>query len=294
MYKLLLCWRYLRTRWIALASIVSVTLGVATLVVVNSVMDGFTTQMQDRMHGILSDLVVEARSTTGLDQPDWYAKRIRERLGDDVAGITSVVTLPAMMTFTVNGQSHTQQINLIGIDDETYASVSDFSKYLLHPENQKKLDFQLRETGYAASREALQPAGWEHRRYSEKLKKDLIKQQQQFKTELERYQELQRQIQKKQIANELPGVSEDPAVKVSLSDTDPMEDTRLSVPSATDSDVQSLLSSPMVQSATAGEGYVFDAEKEQRLCSGSVWEVCEVETQRARFAITSTCVLVMT
>lgn len=270
MYKLLLCWRYLRTRWIALASIVSVTLGVATLVVVNSVMDGFTTQMQDRMHGILSDLVVEARSTTGLDQPDWYAKRIRERLGDDVAGITSVVTLPAMMTFTVNGQSHTQQINLIGIDDETYASVSDFSKYLLHPENQKKLDFQLRETGYAPSREALQPAGWEHRRYSEKLKKDLIKQQQQFKTELERYQELQRQIQKKQIANELPGLSEDPGVKVSLSDTErsapiePSEDTRLSLPSATDSDVQSLLSAPMVQSAASGEGYVFDAEKEQR------------------------------
>ncbi|MFN7446913.1 MAG: ABC transporter permease, partial [Pirellula sp.] len=267
MYKLLLCWRYLRTRWIALASIVSVTLGVATLVVVNSVMDGFTTQMQDRMHGILSDLVVEARSTTGLDQPDWYVKRIRECLGDDVAGITSVVTLPAMMTFTVNGQSHTQQINLIGIDDETYASVSDFSKYLLHPENQKKLDFQLRETGYAEGREALQPAGWEHRRYAEKLKKDLIKQQQQFKTELERYQELQRQIQKKQLANKLPGLAEDPAVKVSLSDTEPIdaaEDTRLSLSAATDSDVQSLLSSPMVQSATSGEGYVFDAEKEQR------------------------------
>ena len=28
MYKLLLCWRYLRTRWIALESVVSVTLGV--------------------------------------------------------------------------------------------------------------------------------------------------------------------------------------------------------------------------------------------------------------------------
>jgi len=61
MYKLLLCWRYLRTRWIALASVVSVMLGVATLVVVNSVMDGFTTLMQERMHGILSDLVVETR-----------------------------------------------------------------------------------------------------------------------------------------------------------------------------------------------------------------------------------------
>ena len=41
MYKLLLCWRYLRTRYIALASIVSVTLGVATMIVVNSVMAGF-------------------------------------------------------------------------------------------------------------------------------------------------------------------------------------------------------------------------------------------------------------
>ena len=40
MYKLLLCWRYLRTRYIALASIVSVTLGVATMIVVNSVMAG--------------------------------------------------------------------------------------------------------------------------------------------------------------------------------------------------------------------------------------------------------------
>ena len=34
MYRWLLCWRYLRTRYIALASVISVTLGVATLIVV--------------------------------------------------------------------------------------------------------------------------------------------------------------------------------------------------------------------------------------------------------------------
>ncbi len=45
MYKLLLCWRYLRTRWIALASVVSVTLGVATMIVVNAVMAGFSYEM---------------------------------------------------------------------------------------------------------------------------------------------------------------------------------------------------------------------------------------------------------
>ena len=33
MYRFLLAWRYLRTRFIAVASIVSVTLGVATLIV---------------------------------------------------------------------------------------------------------------------------------------------------------------------------------------------------------------------------------------------------------------------
>ena len=48
MYKLLLCWRYLKTRYLALACIISVMLGVATLIVVNSVMNGFSTKLRDR------------------------------------------------------------------------------------------------------------------------------------------------------------------------------------------------------------------------------------------------------
>ena len=68
MYKLLLCWRYLRTRYIALASIISVTLGVATMIVVNSVMAGFTREMQNRIHGILSDIVFESHCARGLSR----------------------------------------------------------------------------------------------------------------------------------------------------------------------------------------------------------------------------------
>ena len=60
MFKLLLAWRYLRTRFIALASIISVTLGVATLIVVNSVMSGFSKEMTDKLHGILSDVELAA------------------------------------------------------------------------------------------------------------------------------------------------------------------------------------------------------------------------------------------
>ncbi len=69
MYKYLLCWRYLRTRYIALASVVSVMLGVATMIVVNSVMAGFSEKMRDRLHGVLADVVVESYNLDGFY--DW-------------------------------------------------------------------------------------------------------------------------------------------------------------------------------------------------------------------------------
>ena len=96
MYKLLLCWRYLRTRYIALASIISVTLGVATMIVVNSVMEGFSVEMQSRMQGILSDVVVESNSAIGFYDPDRLMADIAREVGDDVAAMTPTVHVPAM------------------------------------------------------------------------------------------------------------------------------------------------------------------------------------------------------
>ena len=83
MYKVLLSWRYLKSRYIALASIVSVTLGVATLIVVNSVMAGFTVEMHDRLHGILSDIVVRSQNLNGLPDSEWHMEEIRKVAGDD-------------------------------------------------------------------------------------------------------------------------------------------------------------------------------------------------------------------
>jgi lipoprotein-releasing system permease protein len=246
MYKLLLCLRYLRTRWIALASIVSVTLGVATLIVVNSVMDGFTVQMQERMHGILSDLVLETRSTMGVAQPQWYEERIRARLGDSVEGVTTIVTLPAMLTFQHNGNSHTQQINLIGIDQKTYASVSDFSKYLLHPDNRQQLNFLLKDSGYAPEREALQPSGWEYRKPMARYRKatvDVLREQ--TEREQQRYQELQQKIKEQNTAEGSEGVKE--------AET-PVADPAL----------ESLMAGPSMKLENKAVVRVFDAEVEQR------------------------------
>src|SRR5436305_1553148 len=164
MYKLLLSWRYLRTRYIALASIISVTLGVGTLIVVNSVMAGFTREMHVRLHGILSDVIIESHSLDGLVDPAWHIAEVRRVVGDDLVGITSAVHVPAMLTMTVRGQTSTRQITLIGVDEATYADVSDFREYLLHPENRKHLSFQLREDGYGDGDHDLPPGGWKYRR----------------------------------------------------------------------------------------------------------------------------------
>ena len=78
MYKLLLCWRYLRTRYIALASIISVMLGVATMIVVNAVMAGFSHEMEGRMHDILSDVVIDSREgLAGFPDADLHMERTR-------------------------------------------------------------------------------------------------------------------------------------------------------------------------------------------------------------------------
>ncbi len=174
MYKLLLCWRYLRTRWIALASVISVTLGVATMIVVNAVMAGFSHEMQTRIHGILSDIVFESHSLSGFQDPQWHMEEIRRAAGDSIAGMTPTVSVPAMLSFQVRGQWVTRQVMFIGIDEATHAAVSDFGRYLQHPENRRQLSFSLRDGGYdttdsqaegpGPSRPALGGAGWQHRR----------------------------------------------------------------------------------------------------------------------------------
>ncbi|HEX5103185.1 MAG TPA: hypothetical protein VFV87_05210, partial [Pirellulaceae bacterium] len=164
MYKLLLSWRYLRTRYIALASIVSVTLGVGTLIVVNSVMAGFAREMHQRLHDILADVIVESHSLDGLPNPQWHMEEIRKVVGDDLVSMTAAVHVPAMLNIQVRGEWITRQLTLIGIDEATYADVSDFRPFLLHPGNRENLSFRLREEGYGNDDHELPPSGWKYRR----------------------------------------------------------------------------------------------------------------------------------
>ncbi|MEX0724627.1 MAG: FtsX-like permease family protein [Planctomycetaceae bacterium] len=131
MYKLLLCVRYVRTRYIALASIISVMLGVATMIVVNSVMAGFSYEMRDRLKGILSDVVIETGTLNGEWNPEEYKARVRAAVGDKIAGMTATVEVYGMLSFPYAGQYITKPITLIGIDPDEKATVSPLSDYLV-------------------------------------------------------------------------------------------------------------------------------------------------------------------
>ncbi|MCA9105412.1 MAG: ABC transporter permease [Planctomycetales bacterium] len=194
MYKLLLAWRYLRSRYIALASIVSVTLGVATLVVVNSVMSGFTTEMHKRLHGILSDIEFSGSGLGEIHDVDGHLADIKQILGDDLECASAIVRVPALVHQQFHGRMITQQLMLIGIDAETYGKVSDFSPYLLAEQHRNQPAFDLLESGY--DERLGDEAGWDYRR---------------------RYTQFQRE--QRRLMNEAYGISGDSGVVENLDES---------------------------------------------------------------------------
>jgi lipoprotein-releasing system permease protein len=145
MYKLLLCFRYLRTRYLALVCIISIMLGVATLIVVNSVMAGFSTKLKQRLHGILSDIIVEAYDLYGFANPDAVMDQIRKSdIGDKIEMMTPTIEIPGMMQFNYTGlEIPPKFVKIIGIDPEARAKLGGFSEFLMDTRNRTRPSFAL-------------------------------------------------------------------------------------------------------------------------------------------------------
>ena len=131
MYKLLLATKYLKTRMIAFVSIISVTLGVATMIVVNSVMAGFSGEMQDRLRGLLSDIAIITHNSDGFHDSAKIMAIIDESVGQYVVATTPTVEMWGMMSFHVMGQEEQRPVRIVGILPEGKNQVSPLSQYLL-------------------------------------------------------------------------------------------------------------------------------------------------------------------
>ena len=172
MYKLLLCVRYLRTRYIALASIISVMLGVATMIVVNSVMAGFTSEMRDRLHNFLADIVIESRTMEGIDDTDRQLAAVEAAAGEYIAAMTPTIDVPGMIMFRdpYNDKMITTQVMIQGIDPETKGLVGPLRDYLSSYNPEIEDGVVIRE----ALRSRAEPLSWEltasAARYREEMK----------------------------------------------------------------------------------------------------------------------------
>jgi lipoprotein-releasing system permease protein len=144
-YKLLLCWRYLRTRFLAMVCIVSIMLGVATLIVVNSVMSGFSTKLRDRLHALLTDVVIEAPGFDGFGDPGGKMALIRSDpvLRDRIVAMTPTLEIFAMFQYRFRGEPLARPVRLVGIDFDGRCAMGDFRKYLVPEYEGHQPSFEL-------------------------------------------------------------------------------------------------------------------------------------------------------
>jgi lipoprotein-releasing system permease protein len=157
MYKFLLCTRYLKTRYIALASIISVMLGVATMIVVNSVMAGFSSEMRGRIHGILSDMVLEAMSMDGTPDCDRQMRTIQAAAGEYIESMSPTVEVYGLLSFRWGGQWIPRPVTIIGIEPASKAKVGTLVEHL---ENYQPLFDEQGRIVQAALRAADEAPDW--------------------------------------------------------------------------------------------------------------------------------------
>src|SRR5436853_6080014 len=132
MYKLLLCWRYLKTRYLAFACIISVMLGVATLIVVNSVMNGFSSKLRNLLHSVMSDVVVEAPGFEGFLDPVGKMGMIRKHpyLDEQIESMAVTLEAFAIVQFRHKyGEIATRPVRVVGIEPKSRALVGGYEEH---------------------------------------------------------------------------------------------------------------------------------------------------------------------
>ncbi|WP_091909252.1 lipoprotein-releasing ABC transporter permease subunit [Chitinasiproducens palmae] len=130
-YEWQIGWRYTRAgkrtsgngfiSFIAMVSMAGIALGVAALIVVLSVMNGFQKEVRDRMLSVLAH--VEVFSPSG-SMPDWHLTAQEARRNPEVRGVAPYVDAQALL----NRGTTMSGVMLRGVDPTLEPQVSDIGK----------------------------------------------------------------------------------------------------------------------------------------------------------------------
>ncbi len=124
MYKWFMAWRYLYTKLIAIFAILGVTLCVAMVLVVLSVMGGFLDTVKKQSRGLLADIIIDSGTLQGWPLYDEFAEYLETNHSDVVDVTTPVIRNYGI--FRVPEIGYTQPTGVIGIRLEEYGQTNDF------------------------------------------------------------------------------------------------------------------------------------------------------------------------
>jgi len=132
MYKLFLCLRYLRRRYIALVAIIGMALCVAMVLIVISVMNGFLNEVEKAAKGIMGDIIVHAGGG-GMPHYEDFIKEMKK----EVPGVKAAT--PVVYTYALlrREEGWTDTVLVVGTDLDTALDVTDFGQGL-YPEALKR------------------------------------------------------------------------------------------------------------------------------------------------------------
>ncbi len=133
-FELFVAWRYLLTKKktgfisiISLISIVGVSVGVGALIIVLSLMNGFTKELRTRLVGMDGHLWVSNPLDRGI--PDYQAVTSRLKGMKGVAGASPFVSYETIAA--PGGKGKPAAVVVRGADAATIGSVSDIEKYIV-------------------------------------------------------------------------------------------------------------------------------------------------------------------
>jgi len=123
MYKMFLAWRYLLSRKIIFLAIGGIAVGVMALIVVTSVMGGFTREMLERIQGTSAHLNITSRESYFIDDAPKVMETIRQV--DGVVAYAPRLEWGALLGGGLNF------VQIIGIEPRMETRVNKYEKYLL-------------------------------------------------------------------------------------------------------------------------------------------------------------------
>ena len=124
-YHVLISQKYLRSRMVNIIAVVAVMLGVIALIIVSSVMNGFARDIQMRIRGIMSHVVVESGQLVGIGDYERLMARIEKV--PHVKACAPLIECPFVL---IRAGDRTRAGQLRGIDFEREAETSEIASYL--------------------------------------------------------------------------------------------------------------------------------------------------------------------